>query len=184
MQAPLAIVNQHQEALTAALTARLAPAPVAVYPQFSLNLPPAAALCWLAPLTAPVDELVMGLVRLVDAGQAPARIVMLAAAGICDDVEPAGLHQLYGDDYSSLLFAHQYAVKMVDELEIPYTVLRVPHIGGPQRPVAVTAENQPLASLTVSQASVVHALQTALATEKYVNQSVGISNEVKDNGTI
>ncbi len=179
MKDPLAIVNQHQDQLTAALKDRLAPAPVAVYPQFAHELPDHAILCWLAPLQAPVDELVMGLVQLVDAGKAPAKIVMLAAAGICDDVDQAGLTQLYGDDYDNLVFAHQYAVKMVDELEIPYTVIRVPQIVDQPGKATLTAENQPLASLQVSQDQLVATLASAMTTDRLVNQSVGLSNEVK-----
>lgn len=179
MKDPLAIVNQHQDQLTAALKDRLAPAPVAVYPQFAHELPDHAILCWLAPLQAPVDELVMGLVQLVDAGKAPAKIVMLAAAGICDDVDQAGLTQLYGDDYDNLVFAHQYAVKMVDELEIPYTIIRVPQIVDQPGKATLTAENQPLASLQVSQDQLVATLASAMTTDRLVNQSVGLSNEVK-----
>lgn len=179
MEGPFAIVNQHQDQLTAALKARMAPAPVAVYPQFAHELPDHAVLCWLAPLQAPVDELVMGLVQLVDAGKAPTKIVMLAAAGICDDVDQAGLKQLYGDDYTDLVFAHQYAVKMVDELEIPYTVIRVPQITAQEGAAVLTAENQPLASLTVSQDQMVTTLTTAMTTDQLINQSVGLSNEVK-----
>lgn len=179
MKDPLAIVNQHQDQLTAALKDRLAPAPVAVYPQFAHELPDHAILCWLAPLQAPVDELVMGLVQLVDAGKAPAKIVMLAAAGICDDVDQAGLTQLYGDDYDNLVFAHQYAVKMVDELEIPYTIIRVPQIVDQPGKATLTAENQPLASLQVSQDQLVATLASTMTTDRLVNQSVGLSNEVK-----
>lgn len=179
MKDPLAIVNQHQDQLTAALKDRLAPAPVAVYPQFAHELPDHAILCWLAPLQAPVDELVMGLVQLVDAGKAPAKIVMLAAAGICDDVDQAGLTQLYGDDYDNLVFAHQYAVKMVDELEIPYTIIRVLQIVDQPGKATLTAENQPLASLQVSQDQLVATLASAMTTDRLVNQSVGLSNEVK-----
>lgn len=179
MKDPLAIVNQHQDQLTAALKDRLAPAPVAVYPQFAHELPDHAILCWLAPLQAPVDELVMGLVQLVDAGKAPAKIVMLAAAGICDDVDQAGLTQLYGDDYDNLVFAHQYAVKMVDELEIPYTIIRVPQIVDQPGKATLTAENQPLASLQVSQDRLVATLASTMTTDRLVNQSVGLSNEVK-----
>lgn len=179
MKGPFAIVNQHQDQLTTALKNRLAPAPVAIYPQFAQQLPDQSVLCWLAPLQAPVDELVMGLVQLVDAGKAPVKIVMLAAAGICDDVDQNGLQQLYGDDYDDLVLAHQYAVKMVDELKIPYTVIRVPQIIARPGTAVLTAENQPLASLAVSQDQLVTTLATAMTTDRLINQSVGLSNEVK-----
>ena len=184
MQAPLAIVNQHDDQLTASLKNELAPAPVAVYPQFSRQLPASSVLCWLAPRQAPVDELVMGLVQLVDAGRAPSRIVMLAAAGICDDVAADGLRQLYGDGYQDLLFAHQYAVKMVDELEIPYTVIRVPRLTNLASPSMITPENQPLASLQLSRDQLVKTIARAMTTDQLVNQSIGLSNEVKESGTL
>ena len=184
MQAPLAIVNQHEDQLTAALKKELAPAPVAIYPQFSRQLPLAATLCWLAPRKAPVDELVMGLVQLVDDGHAPAKMVMLAAAGICNDVDEAGLRQLYGDDYQDLLFAHQYAVKMVDELEIPYTVIRVPRLTDVISPSVITPENQPVASLQLNRDQLVKTIARAMTTDQLVNQSIGLSNEVKESGTL
>ncbi|WP_295747702.1 NAD(P)H-binding protein [uncultured Limosilactobacillus sp.] len=184
MQAPLAIVNQHEDQLTAALKNELAPAPVAVYPQFSRQLPAASVLCWLAPRQAPVDELVLGLVQLVDDGHAPSRIVMLAAAGICDDVDEAGVRQLYGADYQNLLFAHQYAVKMVDELEIPYTVIRVPQLTNEAAASVITPENQQLASLQLSSDQLVKTIASAMTTDRLVNQSIGLSNEVKKSGTL
>lgn len=185
MQSPLAIVNQHQDELTVILKKQLAPTPVAIYPQFSPQLPDHPVLCWLAPRQAPVDELVMGLVKLVDSGKSPSRIVMLAAAGICDDVDSTGLKSLDGDDYHQVIFAHQYAVKMVDELEIPYTVIRVPQIiTRPATGVVLTKENQPLRSLKVSQDYLAHTLAQAMTSDQFLNQSIGISNEVNDNGKV
>lgn len=185
MESPLAIVNQHQDELATGLKKQLAPQPVAVYPQFSEQLPDHSTLCWLVPSQAPVDELVMGLVQLVDHGKAPAKIVMLTAAGICDDLDRDGLKQLYGDDYSQLIFAHQYAVKMVDELEIPYTVIRIPKlVPAAQTGVVVTKENQPLHSLELSQNQLIRILAEAMMTDRLLNQSLGISNEVNTNGTV
>lgn len=184
MATPLAIVNQHEDQLAAALKKRLSPAPVATYPQFSRQLPDNEVLCWLAPRQAPVDELVMGLVQLVDAGKEPRKIVMLAAAGICGDVDENGLKALYGEQYREVIFAHQYAVKMVDELEIPYTVIRVPRINQAKASSVVTPENQLLSSLQVSEGQLVDVLATAMQTDSLVNQSVGLSNEVKTSGTV
>lgn len=174
----LEIVNQHQDELAHALAKALQPRAVGMQPTFDSQLPPAATLCWLPATLAPVDELVDGLVRYVDhSDQAPAKIIALTAAGICDDLTDDQAKQLYGNNFQDVLYAHQYAIKMIDELELPYTAVRVPKIVGDDVSAEVTTEGQPLAGLRVGQGQLASFLATVMTTDRYLNQSIGIGGK-------
>lgn len=174
----LEIVNQHQDELAQVLVKVLRPQAVGIQPTFDEQLPPAATLCWLPATLAPVDELVNGLVHYVDqADQSPAKVVMLTAAGICDDLTDEQAAQLYGNDFQDVVYAHQYAVKMIDELELPYTAVRVPQVVDNDVNVAVTAEGQHLGGLRVGRQQLASLLATVMTTDRYLNQSIGIGGK-------
>lgn len=174
----LEIVNQHQDELAHALVKALQPQAVGIQPTFDSQLPPAATLCWLPATLAPVDELVNGLVHYVDqTDQTPAKIIVLTAAGICEDLTDGQAQHLYGSNFQNVLYAHQYAVKMIDELELPYTAVRAPQIVGDDVNVKVTAEGKPLGGLRVGQDQLASFLATVMTTDRYLNQSIGIGGK-------
>lgn len=178
----LEIVNQHQEDLAQAVIRELRPRAVGIQPNFDAQLPPAATLCWLPAVMAPVDELVNGLVSYVDQSPVPPqKLVVLTAAGICGDLTSEQEQQLYGKHYEDVIYAHQYAVKMIDELELPYTAVRVPEVIPEKTKAAVTAEGEPLAGLQVGRQQLASLLATAMTTDRYVNQSIGLGGQKNDN---
>ena len=89
--------------------------------------------------------------------------------------------QLYGKHYEDVIYANQYAVKMIDELELPYTAVRVPEVIPEKTKAAVTAEDEPLAGLQVGRQQLASLLATAMTTDRYVNQSIGLGGQKNDN---
>ncbi len=67
---------------------------------------------------------------------------------------------------------HLYAVKMIDELEHPYVIVRTPPVTG--RGGNVKGEGELIQQATVGQEETVALITTAVTTEQYVNQSVGL----------
>lgn len=174
----LEIVNQHQDDLAQALVKALQPQAVGIQPTFDSQLPPAATLCWLPATLAPVDELVNGLVHYVDqADQAPVKIVFLTAAGICDDLTDDQARQFYGSNFQDILYAHQYALKMIDELELPYTAVRAPQVVDEDTGLSVTAEGQPLSGLQIGRKQLADLLAMVMTTDRYLNQSIGVGGQ-------
>ncbi len=49
---------------------------------------------------------------------------MLSIAGTADDATNQQLQEWYGQQATQAVLAHQYAVKMIDEFELPYTIIR------------------------------------------------------------
>ena len=91
---------------------------------FKLEFQRGDQLCWLPQLSDPVDDEVQELATLIDQSIfIPRKIVMLSMAGTADDASPDQLKHWYGKNAQEYLWAHQYAIKMVDELELPYTII-------------------------------------------------------------
>lgn len=119
------IVNQGAPALTAAVGANLPAACVTT--NFHGHLLLDQSIVWIPDPLSPVDQAVMDLVALVDrSAQQPAKLVMWSVPGTADDAEPAQVATWYGQQGPNLVQAHQYAIKMIDELELPYTIVRTP----------------------------------------------------------
>ena len=134
------------------------------HPNWQFAFPANLVLGWLPDFSAP-DLGVRNLVAAVDANPvAPQKIVMLSPAGI----------SWYGANAPTLLGDALYAVKMVDELELPYTVIRtlpVVRQGGGQK---LSPEGEPMQGQATNQAALAHLFGTALQTAQYQNQSIGL----------
>ncbi|KIS03379.1 NAD(P)H-binding protein [Paucilactobacillus wasatchensis] len=142
--------------------------------QFSQST--AAVLVWL-PNEDAVDEDVFALVDAIDRRQlAPHKIVMLAVAGINDEVDTAKLKQQLGSNFADKINAFQYATKMLDELEVPYTLIRATKIVADKTPSVITNEGEPVRGDQIGVAGVADLVMIAATTDRYLNQSVGISD--------
>ncbi|WP_235788979.1 hypothetical protein [Limosilactobacillus gorillae] len=139
---------------------------------FSGALEPVTTLVWLPDPLEPVGDLVSDLVALVDRSPAPARIVMHGVVGTADDAEPEQVGAWYHTDGKALVMEHLYAVKMIDELEYPYVIVRTPPTSGSGG--KIKPEGQPITRSAVSRAATVALLVTAVQDDAYVNQSVGL----------
>ncbi|MEK1320667.1 hypothetical protein ACWNPI_10430 [Limosilactobacillus fermentum] len=139
---------------------------------FSGTLAPETTLVWLPNPLDPVGDLVADLVALVDRSPAPKRIVMHGVPGTADDASPEQVGAWFQTAGTSLVMEHLYAVKMIDELEHPYVIVRTPPVTG--RGGNVKGEGEPIQQATVGQEETVALITTAVTTEQYVNQSVGL----------
>lgn len=172
----IVIVDPQHSALTDLVTAQLTE-PVTVTDQFDEKLQAADTIVWLAP-GGPVDDQVFDLIDQVDARpQPPMKIVMLSLAGINDEVPQAQLNQWYGAQCEDLILAHQYAVKMIDELEIDYTIVRSVPVTNQETSLRVTNEGQPVTGTQIGIAKLATVISQACDPTQYRNQSIGVSEQ-------
>ncbi|HJE27545.1 MULTISPECIES: NAD(P)H-binding protein [Limosilactobacillus] len=142
---------------------------------FDVDLEVGDVLCWLPQANDPVDDAVQQLAALVDRSLFPPRkIVMLSIAGTADDANEDQLKHWYGRHAMQAVWTHQYAIKMIDELELPYVVVRALPLGDGMPNVKIVDEGQPLAGESVNEEQLAQVLQTALTTSKFDNQSIGV----------
>ncbi|WP_137598132.1 NAD(P)H-binding protein [Paucilactobacillus kaifaensis] len=140
------------------------------------NNPTATDLIWL-PNAASVDNDVFELVDAIDQRKInPQKIVMLAVAGINDEVEPTQLEQRFGSQYSDTILAYQYAVKMIDELELPYTVIRAAKTIVEPTTSVISNEGQPILGTQIGERQLALLVAKAVLTDQYLNQSIGIAD--------
>lgn len=133
-------------------------------------------LCWLAQPNDPVDDEVQELAQLIDKTVfVPQKIVMLSMAGTADDATIDQLKQWYGRKAQEYLWAHQYAIKMIDELELPYTIVRALPTVATSTTAIITAEGQPMTGQGVSEQELARVLVEILNHDRYAGQSLGIS---------
>lgn len=136
----------------------------------------ATVLVWL-PEAATVDSDVFDLVAALDQHSInPQKIVMLAVAGINDEVEPTKLQQRFGAQYKDTVLAYQYAVKMIDELELPYTVIRAVKAVPEPTTSVVSNEGQPVLGTRISRRKLSLLITETVLTDQYLNQSIGIAD--------
>ncbi|WP_242364192.1 NAD(P)H-binding protein [Limosilactobacillus antri] len=146
-----------------------------------LNFQQGDQLCWLPEVSEPVDEEVQALVAQIDqAVFTPQKIVMLSMAGTADDASLGQLQRWYGKGAQEYLWAHQYAIKMIDELELPYTVIRALPLTTTRRPAVITSEGQAVTGQGVSEETLAGVIEQALLTDRYRNQSIGVSAKEED----
>lgn len=142
---------------------------------FDVDLEAGDIICWLPQVNDPVDDSVQRLADLVDRSLFPPRkIVMLSIAGTADDADEAQLKHWYGKHAMQAVWAHQYAIKMIDELELPYVVVRALPLGTNPGQVKIVDEGQPLTGERVSEQQLARILQTALTTSRFDNHSIGV----------
>ncbi len=101
---------------------------------------------------------------------------MLSIPGTADDASLEQVEKWYGKDARSMIMAHQYAIKMIDEFEIPYTIVRIPPLTLTNTSVSVVDEGQPMTGDKLGINQLVLIFQTVLETNRYLNQSIGIVN--------
>lgn len=176
--ARVVIVNTRHDSLAATLM-RLLPDAVAAS-SFNLNLEEGDVLCWLPAPSDPVDDQVNALVKLIDSSvMQPSRIVMLSIAGTADDASEEEVKKWYGHNALGKVMAYEYAIKMIDELELPYTIVRVaPLVDKPTQSnekVIVTAEGQQLPDKHIDDTSLASVLNLIVENGAYRNQSIGVT---------
>lgn len=149
-----------------------------IEPSFHFKLQSQDALCWLPMPNDPVDQDVYDLVDLIDdSHEVPKKIVMLSIAGTADDATKVQLESWYGKPALDTVLAHQYAIKMIDELEFPYVIVRSLPIVPRETGLKIVDEGQPLTGQSVGLNQAAQVLKEALATDRYRNQSIGIENQ-------
>lgn len=143
---------------------------------FKFELEKGDVLCWLPTINEYVDDEVQELAGLVDQSIfPPAKIVMLSIAGTADDTTDKQLHTWYGKKALEIAYAHQYAIKMIDELELPYTIVRtLPLINGDSE-IRIVKEGQLLTGKNVGINQVAQVIKRAVTTDDFYNQSIGIA---------
>ena len=148
---------------------------------FKLEFQQGDQLCWLPQVSEPVDEEVQELATLIDQSIfVPSKIVMLSMAGTADDANSGQLRQWYGKNAQEYLWAHQYAIKMVDELEFPYTIIRALPLTNSLASAVISDEGQPLRGRGVSEAELAKVIDHVLSTDQYNGKSLGISAKVEE----
>lgn len=170
------IVNTRHDSLAASLM-KLLPDAVAMS-SFNFEMEEGNVICWLPAAFDPVDDSVNALAKLVDKSvMQPSRIVMLSIAGTADDADESLLRQWYGRNALGNVMAFQYAIKMIDELELPYTVVRtaplVEQTSGDQ--VIITAEGQKMPDHHLSVKQLADNLKLIIENGTYKNQSIGLT---------
>ncbi|MEJ6400039.1 NAD(P)H-binding protein [Nicoliella lavandulae] len=100
--------------------------------------------------------------------------VILSTAGIDNEVV-GKLHYQDVDNVREYFNQQRYAIKVVDEAEIPYTVLRpVTMVNQDSTPVTIYDEGQSMPAGTVSRETVAEIAVAAAVDGKYKNQSIGL----------
>ena len=147
---------------------------------FDVDFQAGDLLCWLPMVNEPVDDEVQDLAAAIDrAVFAPQKIVMLSIAGTADDASLDQAKHWYGRHAQQTIWAHQYAVKMIDELELPYVVIRSLPIVEGNGPLQIVDEGQMMTGEQVGDQALATVLQTSLTTARYDNHSIGVMPKTK-----
>lgn len=171
----IVLIGQRTDRLIEQLHERLPEA--IVEPSFHFKLQSQDTLCWLPMANDPVDQDVYDLVDLIDdSHETPKKIVMLSIAGTADDAAKEQLESWYGKSALDTVLAHQYAIKMIDELEFPYVIVRSLPIVPRETALKIVDEGQPLTGQAVGLKQAAQVLKAALTTDRYYNQSIGIED--------
>ncbi|MGL3994720.1 NAD(P)H-binding protein [Pediococcus acidilactici] len=103
------------------------------------------------------------------------KIVFLATAGMDNEIDPTWIEV---QDVKELMLEVKYVAKLVDETELPYTIIRPVEVKSEvqNQGAEITPEGQPIPTAVVSERAVIKLVKQAILTEEYQNQSVGISN--------
>lgn len=168
------IVSQRHDQLVPLIMKKV-PDAVAVT-NFKTELQAGDILCWLPTLDEFVDDKVQELVRLIDHSVfLPAKIIMLSLAGTADDASESQIQQWYGRRGQQLILAHQYAVKMIDELELPYTIIRTVPLTTVATSSRVVAEGKKIYGRQVGLMQLAELIEQVVVTDDYRNQSIGLA---------
>lgn len=131
-------------------------------------------ICWLPQINDPVDDQVQEIVNALDQAKVqPAKIVVWSPAGTADDAHPDQLRQWWGPDWRNIIAAYLYMVKMIDELEYPYTVVRSVPIAEKAPAGKLVAEGQLMTGQSVNLQMVADTLSKACQGQ-FTNESIGV----------
>lgn len=167
------IVNQKQEVL-AEKVAHLMPQ-AHIRQNFKWQPQSGDVICWLTNDKLRVDQEVNEMVTMLDHWHAhPAKIVMKSVAGTADDATKQQLTEWYGADGRQLVADHLYAIKMIDELEFPYTIVRTLPLTDQQVHRELTAEGQPMVGQFSNIDNVAQVIAKACSPDQFRNVSIGI----------
>lgn len=143
-----------------------------------LSIHDGQVVCWLPAIDDPVDEQVQAIVNVIDhARTQPAKIVVWSPAGTADDAHPEQLQQWWGQNWQSIIAAYLYMVKMIDELEYPYTVVRSLPIVEHGAAGKLTNEEELMTGESVSAQAVADTIVQACR-GKFTNESIGVSADI------
>lgn len=169
----IVIINQGQTELCRSLSQKLDHC--LILDSFQWSLEPSDIICWLPADNSRVDLAVTDLVDLLDRSSAqPAKIIMKSIAGTADDASDQQLTSWYGENAQQMVMDHLYAIKMIDELEYPYTIIRsLPLV---EQPInrSVMNEGQQFSGENSSFQAASQLMKKAIMTDEFQNQSVGI----------
>ncbi|MEY8441117.1 saccharopine dehydrogenase related protein [Lactobacillaceae bacterium 24-114] len=169
------VANRH-DGMTAAIMKKMPDAIVS--PNFDVEIDQGDTLCWLPLPGDPVDEEVQELATLIDHSVfLPTKIIMLSLPGTADDTSEDELVNWYGKKVIGWLMAHQYAIKMIDEFEIPYTIIRTPLIINHETTVEIVDEGKPLSSREIGLPQLVTLITEVIKSQRYQNRSIGIAKK-------
>ncbi|WP_255552514.1 NAD(P)H-binding protein [Lactobacillus sp. Sy-1] len=106
--------------------------------------------------------------------------VMLSTAGIDNEVEGTMKYPDDVKDVDEYLKQQRYAIKVVDEAEIPYTILRpATLVYQAEGELQIYDEGQPMPAGIVSRETVAQVAVSAITSHQYVNQSIGLVQDTK-----
>ena len=167
------IVNQGATNLCHAVQNRLPKA--IVYTDFHWQPQSDDIICWLPDDECRVDLAVSDLVTMLDEnGVQPAKIIMKSVAGTADDAETNQISEWYGEGGSTMVMDHLYAIKMIDELEFPYTIVRTLPLTTHKVHRQLMMEGKPFSGQTSNIEQVADVIAKATQLEWFKNQSIGI----------
>lgn len=169
------VANRH-DGMTAAIMKKVPDAIVS--PNFDVEIGQGDTLCWLPLPGDPVDEEVQELAYLIDRSVfLPTKIIMLSLPGTADDINEDELVEWYGKKAIGWLMAHQYAIKMIDEFEIPYTIIRTPLIVDHETTVEVVGEGEAFPGREIGLPQLVNLMTDTIESQRYRNRSIGIAKK-------
>lgn len=123
-----------------------------------------------------MDEEFEQLVDRIEDGKIKIRkIVFLATAGMDKEISPEWLGD--GRQVKELILEVQYVAKLVDETEIPYTILRPVEVQDEVQEVEIIAEGEKIVNAKVSKKGLENLIKQAILTDDYLNQSIGVANK-------
>lgn len=170
----IVLVSQRHDQLVSTIMKDVPDAVAAT--NFKIQLQPGDVLCWLPLATEFVDDEVQELATLIDQSLfLPAKIVMLSVAGTADDADEQQLKQWYGKQAMQVVLAHQYAIKMIDEFELPYTIIRTLPFTNEETKVQLVSEGSRLSGEKVGVKQVAKVVERVVITADFQNQSIGIA---------
>lgn len=148
-----------------------------IKPDFTFTPQNGDVWCWLPMANDPVDEQVYELVELIDQqAVSPRKIVMLSMAGTADDANNDQLKSWYGPRAVEMALNHQFAIKMIDELEFPYVIVRTLPLVNQTTALKIVPEGRLLTGEKIGMPQAIQVLIQAINTDQYRNQSIGIQN--------